>query len=340
MIFADVAAKDGHRSHADRHGEERLTHGCVHRIAERGPLLGGRASGEQLAEIGQQVEGQALPRPGQRDRTDAQDEQHREQGDHHHLRHALDAVLHAGARGEHADGDDDDGVDSHLERVGEHIRKHAGHLRAVGAVEGARGGFHHEGEHPAGHAGIEHHEQVVARKAHPLEVVPFRARRLERVVAARDGFLTGAPGRELHDEHRQREDGQKHQVHEYECRTAVFAGDVGEAPHVAQPDGAARAHQDESEARAEFLAFHRFSSPFHGKAPVARCDGRCVNVARQCSGKRWRALAGTAGARARPARADTIRDQPLPQRCTRRRSPSERLFRAQGFHRVLAAGRA
>ena len=113
--------------------------------------------------------------------------------------------------------------------------------------------------------------------------MPFRARGFQLVVAARDGALAGAPGGELHDERRQGENGQKHQVHQHERRAAVLAGDVGETPHVAQTDGATGAYQNEAQAASELFAFHSPSKPrderYAQKAPgvLAKRRARTIN---------------------------------------------------------------
>ena len=261
MVLADVASEDGHAAHADRNGEEGLAHGRIHGIAEGCQLLGQRGAGEHLAEIRHQIETQTLGRARQRDRAHAQGNEHHEQGHHHDLRHALHALLHAGARDAHAHAHDDEHVHGKLHRVGEQAVEDIGNLGTFQPHELARGAFHHEGEHPAAHGGVEHHEQVVAGKRQPLERMPFRARRLKDIVAARDGALACTAGGELHDEGRKREDGQEHQVHDHKRRAAVLARDIGESPHVAQADGAARAHQDEPKAGSELLAFHSSSKP-------------------------------------------------------------------------------
>lgn len=63
----------------------------------------------------------------------------------------------------------------------------------VGPHELPGGELRHVGEHPPGHRGVEHHEQVVTRERRPFEAVPFRARRLQLVEAARDALLARRP---------------------------------------------------------------------------------------------------------------------------------------------------
>ena len=66
--------------------------------------------------------------------------------------------------------------------------------------------------------------------------------------------LGGAADGELHDHDGQSQDDEENEVKHNEGRPAVLAGDVGEAPHVAQADGAAGRNEDEAEAAREVLA--------------------------------------------------------------------------------------
>ena len=144
---------------------------------------------EELPEVGHQVELEALLDARQRHRAHAQRHEHDEQRDHHHLRHAFDAVFQARARRDHADRHDDQHVNRHLNGVSEKLTEHACDMFGTRTVELAHRAFHHEGEHPARHHRVEHHEQVVARKADPLEAMPLPTLGFEFIVAARDRAL-------------------------------------------------------------------------------------------------------------------------------------------------------
>ena len=109
-------------------------------------------------------------------------------------------------------------------------------------------------EHPASHGGVEHHEQIAARPADPLVLVPVGAGRLQLVEGPGDGALRAAAHRELHDQDGKSQHHEEQQVHDEEGRAAVLAGDVGEAPDVAEADGAAGRDEDEAEAAGEVLA--------------------------------------------------------------------------------------
>ena len=245
-VLVDVAAEDGHGAHADRHREERLAHGGEHRVGKRGPLLCGRGACKQLAEVGHEVESEPFSCTRQRDRAHAQHRQHGEQRNHHHLGDPLDSLLQACSGHCHAYGDGDQHERDHLQRIGQKPVVHRRDAGCVLSLERSHRAVRHEGQHPARHRGVEHHEQVVSHQGDPFEPMPSRPLRLQCVEAARDAFLTGTANGEFHDQDGKREHRQKHQEQQHERRTAVLSRDEGEPPHVAQPDGASRAYQYES----------------------------------------------------------------------------------------------
>ena len=81
-----------------------------------------------------------------------------------------------------------------------------------------------------------------------------RARRLQPIERLRRRLLRCAPDRKLHHHDGQAQDDQEDQVDQDECGAAVLAGDVGEAPDVAQSDCATRADKEEADAGGEVLA--------------------------------------------------------------------------------------
>ena len=262
-VLAQVAAENQHAARTDGQREERLAHGGVHGVHGVAQTLA-----EELVKVGQQVEGEAVHAAGQGDRAHAQHEHDDEQRAHHDLRDALHAFLQAQAANKHAQYYNDGHVHEHLTGTGEQRVEDLAALFRRDARELPGCALHHEGEHPAGNGGVEHHEQVVTDQAEPLDAVPFGALGLERVVAAGDALLAGATGGELHHQDRQAEDEKEHQVHKDERAATVLTGDIGEAPDVAQADGAACAHQDEAEPRGEFLAFGGGGGVFHSWSPL------------------------------------------------------------------------
>ena len=68
------------------------------------------------------------------------------------------------------------------------------------------------------------------------------------VEGLRGALLAGATYGKLHNHNGKSEDDEEHQIQEHECSSAVFAGDVGEAPYIADADGAASGDEDEPDA--------------------------------------------------------------------------------------------
>ena len=248
-MLVDVAAENGHGAHANGQGEEGLAHGRVGRLEED------IRAAEDLREVRQQVEGHAVGRPRKGERAHHEHPQDGEQGEHHGLGDAFHALLHP----QRADEDGDDAHHRHPEdafhRRGQHgVEDGRGGLR-VGPHELPGGELRHVGEHPTGHRGVEHHEQIAPGDAHPFVLVPVSARRLQHVEGPGDGALGAAAHGELHDHDGQSQDHQEDEVHDEEGRAAVLAGDVGEAPDVAEADGAAGGDEDEPQTTAESLTF-------------------------------------------------------------------------------------
>ena len=267
-VASDVAAENRHARSADGKREECLSHGGVYRIA--------KAIFNHLSEVGHKVELKASLRAGQHDRIDGQNHDGHEQARHHDLRHALNAVLQAQANDEKADAANNDHPEQHLERVGEQRGK-----RLLGSARCACGsrcaesrelaGRHFEriGDHPAGDGGVEHHQNVVARECEPFIPMPFGALGLQNVVASRAAFLARTAHGIFHNQDRQAENYQKHQVKQHERRAAIFAAYIWEAPDVAKANGASGRNKNEADARAEFLAaFGGFGRGAHACAPV------------------------------------------------------------------------
>ena len=64
--------------------------------------------------------------------------------------------------------------------------------------------------------------------------------------------------RQLHGQHRHTHNDQEQQVKQHKHAAAVGAGHIGKLPNVADADGAASAHQQESQTGTEIFAFHEF----------------------------------------------------------------------------------
>ena len=110
--------------------------------------------------------------------------------------------------------------------------------------------------HPAGDGGVIHHQQIAARQTEPAVDVPLGAGLFQILVGQHGAPAARAADRQFHRQHGHAHHEQAEQVEENEVAAAVLAGDVGEAPHVADADGAARAHQQEAQPGAEGFSLH------------------------------------------------------------------------------------
>ena len=100
VIVGHVAAEDLHRRNAERECEE----GLIHRVSDEAA----QAVFTNGIERGEQVELHALCRAGERQAVNGENEDEREQRDHHHFGHALKALLKAERADDEADDDDSD----------------------------------------------------------------------------------------------------------------------------------------------------------------------------------------------------------------------------------------
>ena len=185
---------------------------------------------------------------------DSQQDDQRQQAQHHDLGDALQALLQAeGADGKTAD-DRDGHEKAHLGGIGQHgPEDRAG----VGSgLKAAAEELDKIAEHPAGDRGVIHHEQIAARDGEPAVDVPFLARLLQRLVAQHSALAGGAANGQLHGEDGHAHDDEKEQIEQNKDAAAVLAGDKRKFPDIADADGAAGADQNKAEAGFEILAFH------------------------------------------------------------------------------------
>ena len=240
MVLGHVAAEDLHGGYAQAQGEEGLVHGGGGHVAQA--HLGGSLK------VRQQVELHALDSAVQADAVDGQHHYEQQQGGHHPLAYPLQALLYAEAAHQKACQHGEGHPNAHLHRVGEHGGEDPVHGGDLHAAEGAAGELEEVAQHPAGHGGVVHHQQVAAYDAHPAVDVPLAAGLFQGLVAQHGAFSAGSAYSQFHGEHRHAHDDEEQQVEEHEYAAAVDAGDVGEAPHVAYADGAAGAHQQKAQA--------------------------------------------------------------------------------------------
>ena len=86
--------------------------------------------------------------------------------------------------------------------------------------------------------------------------VPFLARLFQCLIGPHRALAGGATHRKLHGHDGQTQDDQEHQIKQHECAAAALTGNIGELPHVADADGAARGKQDEAQAGLQGFSFH------------------------------------------------------------------------------------
>ena len=237
MLLANVAAKNGQRADAQGQGKEGLAHGGVHRLAQNHFSI---SVVHQVVEVGLEIELQPRLGPLQGDRADHQHHQHRQQAQHHHLVDLLHAVLKAPGTHQHSDGHHDHHKYRHDPRLAHQRSKFRADPRGVQAHKVALRHFEAVQHQPAGHRGIEHHQQIVARDAKPAVDVPLAALGLQRLEGQGDALLAGPAHGKFHHHHRQAQNHQKQQIHQHKGRTAVFAHYVRKSPHIAQPNGTPR----------------------------------------------------------------------------------------------------
>ena len=85
-------------------------------------------------------------------------------------------------------------------------------------------------QHPAGHGGVVHHQQVAACHAEPAVDVPLAAGRLQGLIALHRALAAGAAHGQLHGQNGHAHDDQEHQVEQDEQAAAVLPGQEREPP--------------------------------------------------------------------------------------------------------------
>ena len=194
---------------------------------------------------------------------------------HHHLGDALQTVLQAQTHYAEAQQHRHRHPRGHLGSVRQQRAEHAADFLGTQTVKGAHRKLEKIAEHPAGHRGVVHHQQVAARHAEQAVDVPLAALRFQRPVSDDSAALACPADGQLHDEHRRAHDDQKQQVEQHKHAAAVLSRHEGEAPDVADADGAARAHQQEAQPGPKALSFHSLSISSPTPPPGGLRGGFC-----------------------------------------------------------------
>ena len=248
MLLADVTAEDGHGTDAKAQGEEGLVHGR-HQCVDHAHLL-------HTGKIGHQIELEALFCAGHEQAVDRQHHHDGQQSDHHDLGHPLQTVLQALGAHQNAQRHHEHHPEGHHAGAGQHLGELTGYLLGVQAGQLTDGGHVEIVQHPAGHRGVEHHQQIATDQGEIAVDVPFLARLFQCLIGPHRALAGGTAHRKLHGHDGQTQNDQKNQIKQHECAAAALTGNIGELPHVADADGAARGKQDEAQAGLQGFSFH------------------------------------------------------------------------------------
>ena len=236
MLTAHVAAEDLHCGDAEAEGKERLIHGGGNGIAQ---TVCTNALGRW-----QQIELHALGGARQQQAVDGKHQNERQQRQHHHLGDALQPFLHAEAADQKACHNNDDHENRHLARGGKHLIEYpADGFAAHAGGKAADKEFIEVIHHPTGNGGVVHHQKAAAQHTEPAVDMPLLSRLFQRFVCLNGTFPAGAPHGKLHRHDRNTHDDKADEIEQNEVPAAVLTGDIGEAPDIADADGAAGADQ-------------------------------------------------------------------------------------------------
>ena len=157
---------------------------------------------------------------------------------------------------EDTDGHNDHHPEAHGQRACQHLGELASHLVSVKAHQLTGSGHVEAVEHPAGHRGVEHHQQVAADEGEVAVDVPLLAGLFEGLIGAHRALVAGTAHGELHGHDGQAQNDEEQQVEQHESAAAALTCHVRELPHISDADRAAGGKEDEPESRFEFFAFH------------------------------------------------------------------------------------
>ena len=245
---AQIAAEDQHGADAQAQRKETLVHGGGDGAQNAGLL--------HLAQIRHQIKADALGGTGQKQAVHRQ-YHHDDQQDHHHpFGDTLHALLQAEGADHKAQHHDNEHPHGHGHRLGQHAGKsivNAGlvqpaHLADEEPIEII--------EHPARHSGVKGHEHIVAQHGKDAVPVPFGPLGLQLLIGLDAAFAAGTANGKLHGQHRNAHHRQEKHIQQHKQAAAVLADHIGEAPHVADADGAPGTEQQKAQSGTEFFTLH------------------------------------------------------------------------------------
>ena len=221
-LAGEIGGIGANAPHGDAERIERLSKGAEQHVAI------------YLGEVGIEQEVDAFRRPREHARGDDDDQQEDEKRGHHHLRHPLYAVAHP--------PDDDemgDEKENHRPYNGfERMRRESGEilLHIIGiAAERPHYGAIDILQAPPRDDSVVARDEIAGDHTQVSDVFPCAAIR-EPMVGPGGIGGTVAPDDELAHHAGDAEHQHAENIDEDECRPAVLASHVGEAPHIAQAD--------------------------------------------------------------------------------------------------------
>ncbi|CDE11925.1 unknown [Ruminococcus sp. CAG:330] len=238
-ILFQVAAKDLHGADADAQGKERLCHGSEQNR--------GKAVFKELSEVRHQIEFQTLHSTFQAQRIDRQNYHQSHEQKHHDLGYFFNTVLKAQRTDTNAKHNDQRSEQGHVPRRIQHLLEGICGCIGAGSINGAGDIAESVKQHPSGHHGVEHHEQIVSGDAHVLgEVVPA-AGLFQLVQRLRNAAVAAAADGKFAHQNGQSQQNQTEEVEEQKSSSAILSADVRKFPDVSQSDGTAGGNQNKSE---------------------------------------------------------------------------------------------
>ena len=196
--LTNVASKNRHRANAQRQRKERLVHRADNDIDN--------ASFLHPVQVRNQVELQSLACAFRQDAVHRQNHHDRQQREHHHLGHTLQAALQSKRIDCETHNDDNDHPAPHHKRLAKHFGKYCLHLFGRRPFKPSGSGQIEIMQHPSAHGRVKHHQQVVANHGQITVDMPFLPRLFQRLISAHRTFLTGAAHRKFHRHNRQPQD--------------------------------------------------------------------------------------------------------------------------------------
>ena len=274
----DVAAENRDAADPEAEREERLPHRRDDHVEQ--PYILNRFQARL------KIEAQPLPRSRQQAGTDAEPEKQQQQTAHQNLGDPLHTAPQPERAHQRRTHHRNQHIADHLLRRSEEVVEERPDLFGRETGDAAGEIFAGVGNHPAGHRGVEDHQNDVPGEEKHSETapVPFPGRGQHRI-GSDDVPAAGAPQRQLHHHDRIPQRDEEEEVDQHEDRAAVLPADEGEAPDVPEPDGAPGGEKNEPEPGTEIFTH----GIVHVEAPFSStCVTSCSSAGLRIHGRRFR----------------------------------------------------